>query len=135
MCGNTKAVLFLRPALVVTRKSMLGGLENALEVMRVRMRVGKMVRSYPVYAKHGILDTRALNIQFGDPMVILFKKHRTAYIVYSPYATETAGRLAEFYRQQNYSVSLINSASDSRADKLQRWAVKTYSHLCTISHF
>jgi len=103
--------------------------------MRVRVRVGKMVRPYPIYVKHGILDTRALNIQLGDPIIVVFKKQKTVYIIYSPYATETAGRLAELYRQQNYSVTMINGASQpARADKLQRWAVKTYSHLCTISH-
>ena len=106
-----------------------------MEVMRVRVRVktGKMVRPYPTYVGYGVVDTRALNIKFGDPTTIIFKKQRTAYVIYSPLATETASRLAEVYRQQGYSVTLINGASDPRAEKLQKWAVKVYSHLCSIS--
>ena len=100
----------------------------------VRRKVGKMVRPYPTYVGYGIVDTRNLTIKLGDPTVILFKKQKTAYIIYSPYASETVQRLAEAYREQNYSVSLINGASDpARADVLQKWAVKVYSHLCSIS--
>jgi len=101
-----------------------------------RVKIGRMVRPYPVYAGYGMVDTRTLNIDFGDPTVILFKKQRTAYIIYSPYATETAQSLAQSFRQQGFTVTLVNGASDpERADKLHRWAVKTYSHLCSISSF
>ena len=100
-----------------------------------RRKVGKMVRPYPVYAKYGMAETRSINIKLGDPTVILFKKNRTACVIYSPLATETANSIAQTLCGEGFSVSLINGASDSRADKLQRWAVKTYSHLCAISHF
>ena len=101
----------------------------------VRRKIGRIVQPYPVYAKYGILDTRALNIQFGDPTVILFKKTKIAYVLYSPYSTETAHRLAEAYREQGYDVFLINGASDvDRADRLKRWVLKTYSHMCIVSH-
>jgi len=99
--------------------------------MVVKRKVGKMVRPY-MYAKYGVAETRSINIKLGDPTVILFKKHKTAYIIYSPLAVETANSVAQLLKEQGYSVSLVNS---QRADKLQRWAVKTYSHLCAISHF
>jgi len=103
----------------------------------VRRKVGKMVRPHMyIYARNGIVDTRTLNIKLGDPAIIVFKKQKTAYIIYSPYSSETAERVAELYRQQNYSVTLINGASDvDRADRLKRWALKTYSHMCIVSHF
>ena len=103
--------------------------------MRRVNKIGRMVRPYPVYAGYGLVDTRTLNIKFGDPTVIVFKKQKIVYIVCSPYATETAQSLAQSFRQQGYDVFLINGASDpERADKLHRWAVKTYSHLCSISN-
>jgi deoxyxylulose-5-phosphate synthase len=98
-----------------------------------KAKTGKMVRPYPVYAGYGVLDTRTLNIELGDPSIIVFKKQRTAYIIYSPYATETASSVAQSLREQGISVTLVNGASDPRADKLQKWAVKVYSHLCSIS--
>jgi hypothetical protein len=92
-----------------------------------------MARPYPVYAGYGMLDTRTLNINFGDPTVILFKKQRTAYIIYSVYATETAQQLSQSLYEQGFDVFLVNGASDpERASKLKRWAIKTYSHLCSI---
>ena len=101
----------------------------------VRRKVGKMVRPYPTYVGYGIVDTRNLTIKLGDPTVILFKRTKIAYVLYSPYAGETAYRLAEAYRGQGYDVFLINGASDvDRADRLQRWALKTYSHMCIVSH-
>ena len=98
----------------------------------VRRKVGKMVHPH-IYAKYGVAETRSINIKLGDPTIIVLKKQKTAYIIYSPYAGETAQSISHSLREQGYDVFLING-SDARADKLQRWAVKTYSHLCTISH-
>jgi hypothetical protein len=93
----------------------------------------KMVKPYPVYAGYGIVDTRALNIEFGDPTTIIFKKQRTAYVLYSPLATETANSVAQSLYEQGYDVTMVNGASDpEKASKLKRWAIKTYSHLCSI---
>jgi hypothetical protein len=101
--------------------------------MRFR-KIHRMARPYPIYAKYGAVDTRVLNINFGDPTVILFKKLKTAYIIYSPLATETAQRLLQLLYEQGYDVTMVNGASDSEtANKLKRWAIKTYSHLCSIS--
>jgi hypothetical protein len=101
----------------------------------MRVKAGRMVRPYPVYAGYGMVDTRSINITLGDPTVILFKKQKTAYIVYSPLSTETAEKTAENYRQQGFVVFLVNGASDDRAEKLHNWAVKTYTRLCSLSHF
>jgi hypothetical protein len=97
-----------------------------------RVRAGKMVRPYPAYAGYSMVDTRTLSITLGDPLTIVFKKQRTAYVVYSPYSSETAQKIAQSLREQGISVSLVNGASDPRADDLQNWAVKVYSHLCSI---
>lgn len=97
-----------------------------------KAKTGKMVKPVKIYARWGMVYTKRLHIKLGDPMVIEFRNKKTAYIVYSPLATLTASSLAEVYRQQGYSVNLINGASDPRADELQKWAFKVYSHLCSI---
>jgi hypothetical protein len=98
-----------------------------------RVKIGKMVQRYPIYAGYGLVDSRALNIKLGDPTIIIFKKQRIAYVIYSSLATETANSVTQSFRQQGYDVTMVNGASDSeRADKLRRWAIKTYSHLCSI---
>jgi hypothetical protein len=99
-----------------------------------KAKTGKMVKPSRIYARWGAAFTRRLYVKLGDPMVIEFRNKKIAYIVYSPLATLTASGLAEVYRQQGYDVCLVNGASQpAKADKLQKWAVKTYSHLCSIS--
>jgi len=100
-----------------------------------KAKTGKMVKPVKIYARWGMVFTKTLHIKLGDPTIIEFRNKKTVYIVYSPLATLTAEGLAEVYRQQGFSVTLVNGAGNPRkADELQRWAVKTYSHLCTISH-
>jgi len=101
--------------------------------MRVRrVNVGRVVRQYPMYARYGVVDTRALGIKLGDPSVIIFKKRGVAYVIYSPYTTETAQSLSQLL-SEHYSVTMVNGASDPRADELQRWAIKVYSHLSSLN--
>jgi hypothetical protein len=99
-----------------------------------KARIGKMVKPVRIYARWGMVFTKRLHIKLGDPTTIEFRNKKTVYIIYSPYSNLTAEGLAEVYRQQGYNVFLVNGASQpSRADKLKNWAVKVYSHLCSIS--